>query len=116
MYKRKADKVRPVDADIIITKGSKPGRLYFWKKAFLKQETKLPPRTGPYDRQFLTKKFSDMPRGSRLTPEILASIKTGVKLRLAKRHLLEEMLYNWEAALGLDFKHVSKVHPTICPL
>lgn len=76
MYKRKKDKVRPVD--ISQSDGSKPGGTEDWHERAVEEERRQGydrPRT-KYD-QYLTPKFSDIPRGSRLTPERIEALKSG---------------------------------------
>src|SRR5207244_5560939 len=67
-YKRKAQKVRPVDSDQ--SDGSKPGGELFWKQGMLEREKQS--RTaeiwGQYSEQLIPK-FSGIARGARLTPE-----------------------------------------------
>jgi hypothetical protein len=115
MYKRKADKVRPVEADVTLTDGSTPGGLVAWREDCLKREALLPPGTGPFDGTLLIKKFSSIPRGSRLTAERIKALVTGTELRPRERELFLEMMFNREAALSWDFSEIGRVRPEVAP-
>ncbi|KAL9588783.1 MAG: hypothetical protein Q9203_002419 [Teloschistes exilis] len=84
MYKRKAQKVRPVNA--AIQDGSTPGGLADWKAGVLKA---MPadyrdPTCARYD-HWLVPKFTPIARGARLTPERLERIVCGDGLTLVER-------------------------------
>ena len=98
MYKRKAQKVLPMD--VALPDGSMPEGQANWKRT-------LEPPVGPDDwkkltgiyEPFLTPRFSGLARGARLTPERLDRLIVGDHLTSRERELLVEMLYNREAAL-----------------
>ena len=86
-YKRKADKVQPVDT--CISDGSIPGGSKSWREEVMKEEryqqTKYP--------EWLTPKFSTIPRGQRLTLERISKIIVG-DLSPEEKDIFMEMLYN----------------------
>ena len=65
--------------------------------------------------QWLIPKFSDIGRGSCLTPERALRMQIRLDLTNQEKDLLLEMLYNQEAALVQDFGHLRKVHPEVAP-
>ena len=98
MYKRKKDKVRPVD--VSQSDGSKPGGTEDWHEKAVEEERRSGynmPRA-KYD-QYLTPKFSDIPRGSRLTPERIETLKIGEDVTPKERELLLVILFNREKVL-----------------
>lgn len=114
LYKRKADKVRPVDSDQ--SDGCAPGGDESWKTNVLKEEalkTANRPK-GKYD-HWLTPKFSDIATGSRLTPERAEKMLVGDELTSAEKDILLELLYNREAALAWDFEHIGHVREEVAP-
>ena len=85
LYKRKADKVRPVNKptdDGCVQKG-----IENWKEVCLK---KYHPKSFPYESeglkftQYFRPRISQFPVGERLTPERLESINIGFELRPAE--------------------------------
>jgi hypothetical protein len=97
--KRVANKVRPVDASIRETGCVKQEGISNWKQKCLDRKALLPPGNGPFDDRYLTKKFSTIPRRSRLTLERKSTIQIGYKLQPREEELFFEMLSNREAAL-----------------
>jgi hypothetical protein len=78
IYKRKAEKVRPVDDPI--TDRSRPGGIDNWKEVlFDKAKRNIQP--GRFD-CWLTLRFSDTPRGSRLILERIEKLIIGLDLTL----------------------------------
>jgi hypothetical protein len=80
MHKKVADKIHPVNADVSITDSSKAPGDVRWKQACLEKEKLILDRTGPFDQRYLTKRFSSIKKGSRLTKERLATVTTSLKL------------------------------------
>ena len=114
MYKRKKDKVRPVD--VSQSDGSKPGGTEDWHEKAVEEERRSGynmPRA-KYD-QYLTPKFSDIPRGSRLTPERIETLKIGEDVTPEERELLLAMLFNREKALAWTFDEIGKIRPEVAP-
>jgi hypothetical protein len=107
MYKRKADKVRPVDCGK--SDGDKPGGVN-WVE--ISKRTDEP--TGKYSK-WLIPKFSDIERGSRLTEERISKLKVGTGLTKEERELFVEMLYNREKALAFDFSYCGMVRREVAP-
>ena len=96
-YKRKKEKVRPVDQPH--QHGTIPEE---------KEEWKLPLTSGRivdwgYFNGNLIPKFSNIPRGSRLTAERIQSLRIGEDLTKEERSILLEILHNREEAIAFDF-------------
>ena len=117
MYKRKADKVRPVNmAD---PSGDNPGGVQDWEKRAMErrmralEEKRLKRETGPFS-AWITPKFSAMARGSRLHGERKAKLLVG-EITPEERELLIEMLYNREEALAWTFDEMGQIHMDVAP-
>ena len=114
VYKRKADKVLPVGEGVL--DGTSPGGDRGWKLKRIEAEKARgllwPPRKFDH---WLTPKFSDMPRGERLTNERAAKLVVGEELWPKERELFLEMLYNREKALAFDFSHCGRIHEDVAP-
>jgi len=116
-YKRKADKVRPVNSDQ--STGEAPGGLPDWFEILWKRRMKYPKEmeTDPphrYD-QYITSRFSRIARGSRLKPERIDRLKIGADLTPNEKEFLIEILYRREEALAWDFSEMSRIHPEVAP-
>ena len=111
-YKRKAQKVRPVDRPQ--GDGSRPGGDANWKDKLF-EEARLRMQKGPFD-HWLTPKFSEVSRGCRLTPERVRKLIIGPDLTPQERDLLVEMLHYREAALAFDFTHCGQIKREVAPL
>ena len=72
MYKRKAEKVRPVDLGEL--DGNKPGGVPDWVVKLKEMDVKSHDEKYP---EWLIPKFSDIERGSRLTKERLENLIIG---------------------------------------
>ena len=108
-YKTKANKVRPVDSSE--TDGSKPGGSLDWfEKSKLDDIPCLDPGQYP---DWITPKFSDIPKGSQLTKEQIERLVVGDSLWSKEKELFIEMLYNREKALAFDFSEIRKVKPDV---
>ena len=114
-YKRKADKVQPVDAGV--TDGSMPGGESDWKrkamaKAFpLEKDREMPGKW----KGWIVPKFSKIPKGSRLTTERIKRMLVGDFLRPEEREMLLQVLYNREKALAWDFSEMGRVKEEVAP-
>ena len=111
MYKPKSKKVLPVDRGD--GKGEKPGGREDWYERAKLRETSQE-QVGKY-REHLIPRFSDIPRGSRLTPERLAKLDVGDEITAEERLLFEEMLLNREKAIAFDWKECGQVHEDVSP-
>jgi len=111
IYKPKARKVRPVDQPD--PTGVAPGGIMDWERTI---EERLPakPYSGNYAK-WLIPKFSDIKKGSRLTPERAERMKIGHGLTEQEKDLLLEVFYNREAALAWDFSHLGKIRAEVAP-
>ena len=114
-YKRKADKVKPVDTSQ--TDGSGPGGDINWRDEAIRREKPVyePGVTLKFSK-WLIPKFSSLARGSRLKPERLQKMIVGDGLTPIEKNLLTEMLFNREAALAWDFSKIGRVRPEVAPL
>lgn len=99
LYKRKREKVRPVDEPH--KGGLKPGGDSEWRSKQLQAEAKFKGQ-GRYPK-WIAPKFSTIARGSRLTGERIATLKVGTDLTPEERDIFLEILYAREAALAWDF-------------
>jgi hypothetical protein len=109
-YKKKADKVRPVDPGE--TDGSKPRGCLDWLEKSKADD--VPCQLGSYS-DWITPKFSDIQKGSRLTEERIKDLIVGDSLWPKERELFIEVLYNREKALAFDFSHIGRVKPDVAP-
>ena len=109
-YKRKAQKVRPVNPNR--TDGRKPGEVLDWvERSKLSDVISTP---GKYS-QWLIPKFSDIERGSRLTRERVEALIIGKDLTPQEMDVFVEMLHNREKVIAYDFKHCGKVRADVAP-
>ena len=84
MYKKKKDKVRPVN--ILTLDGTKPGGIEDQhKKAVREEKRKGYDRPQSYFDKYLTPKFLDIPQGLRLTIERIIKLKIGEDLQEIER-------------------------------
>jgi hypothetical protein len=110
-YKTKANKVQPVDSSD--ADGSKLGGCIDW---FEKSKVdNIPYLDSRQYSDWLTPKFSDIPKGSRLIEERIEALVVGDSLWSKEKELFIEMLYNWEKALAFDFSEIGKVKPDVAP-
>ncbi|RCI14035.1 hypothetical protein L249_8291, partial [Ophiocordyceps polyrhachis-furcata BCC 54312] len=114
MYKRKADKKRPVDN--VQPDGSIPVGTFSWKMQKWDQVKDRVRTDGPFD-QYITGKFSAIPEGERLTFDRLEEIRlrTTETLSDAEWGLLRAILFNREAALSWDHSERGQVDPLVAP-
>ena len=107
-YKTKANKVRPVDPREI--DGSKPGGCLDWLEKSKANDILCEP--GLYS-EWITPKFSDIRKGTRLTDERIKDLIVGDSLWLKEKEVFLEMLYNREKAIAFDFSHIGKVRSDV---
>ena len=112
MYKRKVQKVRPVDSSV--SDGTAPSGGMQWKESVTKSEMSQSVATarGPYD-TWLIPKFSMIAKGTRLTNERVAAMLVGSELLPGEKNLMMQVLYNREAALSWDFSEIGKVRDSV---
>jgi hypothetical protein len=111
LYKRKVDKVRPVDCGE--SDGDNPGGVSNWVEILKRSDVYHEP-TGVYSK-WLILKFSDIERGSRLTEERISKLVIGSGLTKEEKALFIEMLYNREKVLAFDFSHCGRVRREVAP-
>ena len=111
LYKRKAQKVRPVDANDGTGEG--PGGHPDWYERSKTRDFPQP-HVGKYA-EYLLPRISKLPRGSRLTPERLRSLDVGDWLWPEERAMFDEMMINREEAIAFEWKEVRKIHPDVSP-
>ena len=113
-YKRKADKVQPVDTSD--TDGSTPGGVLDWRERAYAEITRYAPeiQVGPYDHLF-HKRITGLARGARLKPERIDALMVGPDIRPAERQLFVEMLFYREAALSWTFEEIGRIRRDVAP-
>jgi len=113
LYKRKADKVKPVDTDQ--QDGSTPGGLHDWRaRAQAKEQAAFDGRPYLFS-EWISPRLATFPRGERLTPERMEKLVIGPDLRSLEKEVLLEILYNREGALAWETKEIGRVHPEVAP-
>lgn len=112
VYKPKSRKVQPVDSSY--STGETPGGLVDWRRTIELQDKEIPKVEGKYS-EWLIPKFSEIERGSRLTPDRIEGMLIGSMLTEQERDLLFTMLHNREAALAWDFTHMGRVKEEVAP-
>ncbi|KAK6215417.1 putative gag-pol poly protein [Colletotrichum tabaci] len=114
MYKRKDQKVQPVDD--APSDGSTPDGDPHWKLKKLEEiKDKLQDRSGPFG-DLITPKFSIIEPGSRLTNDRLETIlKDCQHLLPREKELFKQILLNREKALAWDFPECGRLDPMIAP-
>jgi len=114
MYKRKADKVKPVDK--AISDSSNPTGNPLWRETALAiQRQSLKGRDqGPYDHLF-EPRYCTEPPGFRLTEERWHAMLIDDDLRIQERKLLKAMLTNREKALAWEFTELGRCSEDVVP-
>jgi hypothetical protein len=107
-YKRKADKVKPVDT--AESDGSTPGGDPEWRKKVMAKEVYQPTKYSKY----LLGKFSKVRRGSRVTPERVAAMGIDFLSR-PEMDVFVTMLYNREAALAWEWPEIGRLKEEVAP-
>jgi len=108
LNKWKKDKILPANQPH--TGGLKPGGDEDWK-------IKLVGNPSPINIKYpwLIPKFSNIPRGTRLTAERIAGLKIGMGITNQEREVLIEVLYNREAGIAFDFMEKGVFKPEVEP-
>jgi hypothetical protein len=112
LYKRKADKVKPVDLGV--STGETPSGRDDWFEVDRAERPALR-HIGKHGDLGLVGRFSTLPQGSRLTPERINKLTIGESVTPAERELLIEVLTNREEALAFDWTHCGTVRPEVAP-
>jgi len=112
-YKRKADKVRPVNSSA--PDRTVMGGIMEWREVALRRQKAsirgLP--LGPYD-HFLEPRYTKLARGARLKPERLERMIVG-DIQPREREIFEAMLFNREEALAWEFSEMGRVSRDVTP-
>jgi hypothetical protein len=114
MYKRKAQKVLPVNQPRLT--GDGPGGEARWKEKVLveeKERLRDQPRSKWDD--WLIPRFAETPEGTRLTPDRIEKLHIGPELRPEEREVLLQVLKNREMALAWNFSEIGRVRPEVAP-
>jgi len=114
MYKRKADKVRPVDN--ALSDGSTPGGFPNWRERALARLTPPVPQPyfGPFD-HLLEPRYSDEPVGFRLTPARLKDVIVGIDLHPNEEVFFHAMLKKREPAMAWNFSDLGRLSEEVMP-
>lgn len=116
LYKKVADKVRPVD-DPGPPEKNNFGREDWKELAIERQLLRLslrPADIGPYD-HILERRYAPFPRGLRLTPERLKEQNVGEQLFPREREILHQMLFNREGAIAFTFTESGRISHEVAP-
>ena len=105
LYMRKGVKVVLVDK--AHREGIKPAGEEGWRERLVGLEGE---RNG-----VLIPKFSQIPKGERLTPALIENLKLGEHLRHPQKQLLIEMLFHREAAIAFNSSEKGRFHDFIEP-
>jgi len=92
--------------------GSKPGGCLDWLEKSKANDILC--ELGLYS-EWITPKFSDIRKGTRLTDERIKDLIVGDSLWLKEKEVFLEMLYNQEKAIAFDFSHIRKVRSDVAP-
>ncbi len=114
MRKTVANKVRPVDS--ALSDGSVPEGDPLWReKALAVAQTKM--TFGSEWDEEVVPRFTELIRGSRLTPERLEGLLATVEGSLSEQEkaMFVHILFNREAALAWDFSECGRISPEVVP-
>jgi hypothetical protein len=117
MYKRVADKVRPVDTPRPVEPmefGREDWKAIAIERQLLRCSLRETPDIGPCDHLF-ERRYAVFPRGTRLTPQRMEHQHFGAQLREAEILVFKEMMLNREAAIAFDFSECGRFSRDICP-
>ena len=114
LYKRKADKVHPVNYSG--PSGDTPGGFEDWPERCLQQYHASPAWDKPsrFDKH-LHPRIATFPRGTRLSPDRAERMMVGSELTPEENDLLLEILFKREGALAWGFEDVGRVRPEVAP-
>ena len=110
LYKRKADKVRPVNLGH--TTGETPGGTDTW---FEDDVAARPAKPSEKYEDWITGRFATSEPGSRLTKERFESLTIGNGLQENERDMLYHILRNREEALAFDWSHLGIIREEVTP-
>jgi hypothetical protein len=114
LYKRVADKVKPVNA--VLPDGSVPGGLDNWREVIMAEQAKVPLKEPPSELDELFEpRRAPFPRGTRLTQARLDAMDIGLWLSNQERLLAEELLFRREDAFSWEFSEIGRVRPEVAP-
>jgi hypothetical protein len=110
-YKRKAQKVQPINAND--GSGEGPGGRPDW---YARSKDRMPAQEpeGKY-KDHLLPRIAKFPRGTRVTPERMAKLNVGKWLSMEEREMFDEMILNREGTLAFDWTEVGRIHEDVCP-
>ena len=111
VYKRKADKVRPVDLGVSTGEGVE-GDSDWLRKARMEKKASI--QLGEYE-GWIIGRFSDLPINSRMTRERFEKMTIGEELTPEEKELLFTVLTNREEALAFDWDHCGTIRPEVAP-
>lgn len=113
-YKTKAQKVHPIDDEP--SDGSVPEGDPDWRRKKWRQALKTMKFGSKFD-FFIIPRFTELIRGSRLTPERLEGLisQTTETLTKEETEIFVHMLYQREAALAWEFAHCGRLDPSVMP-
>lgn len=111
MHKRKGVKVEPIDQS---GQDTRPITGYPDWKSRAKQKQKPQEHRTLLDKSF-EPRYVSFPRGTRMTPDRIKSMKISPMLTSAERGLLLEMLYRREGALAWDFSESGRISHEVIP-
>lgn len=112
LYKRKADKVKPVS--VPLSDGSAPEGQPDWQERCLLEyhSSPFPDGSTRFD-SYLRPRIASFPRGARLTPEREETLILGKDLWPEEKELLKELLLKREGALAWSWEHIGRVHDEV---
>jgi hypothetical protein len=117
MYKRVANKVRPVDTPREgeeMEFGREDWRAVAIENQLLRMSLRESPDIGPCDHLF-ERRYAVFRRGTRLTPARTLAQHFGPQLKPAEVKLFQEMMFNREAAIAFDFSESGRFTRDVCP-
>ena len=112
MYKRKKDKVKPVNRPH--KEGPKPEEVEKWKEQIAVYKGDDRNKSGS-QYPWLIPKFSNIERGRRLTPKRIKKLKIGESVASEERIVLLEVPFNREAGIAFDFTAKGYFKPEVEP-
>jgi hypothetical protein len=113
-YKRKADKVQPVDTDK--SDGTKPGGFQDWReRAEVRERTAGVGDTEYKFWEWIHPRLAKFPRGQRLTERRREELVIGPDLTTLEKEVLVEILYNREGALAWDWTELGRISHEVAP-
>jgi hypothetical protein len=117
MYKRVANKVRPVDTPRVGVEmefGREDWRDIAIENQLLRMSLRDAPDIGPCDHLF-ERRHAVFRRGTRLTPIRMSGQIFGSQLTGAEVKFFKEMMFNREAAIAFDFSESGRFSRDVCP-